>query len=82
MFTAFGIVLLIGGAILAFAVERQAEGVDVVAIGWILMAGGLLSLLVGAAMAAGWAAQRRRATFVERHVSADGRHVVDETRTT
>lgn len=82
MFTAFGIVLLIGGAVLAFAVERQAEGVDVVLIGWILIAGGVLSLLVGAITAAGWASVRNRHAHGERHVSSDGRHVVEETSTT
>jgi hypothetical protein len=82
MFTAFGIVLLIGGAVLTFAVDREAEGVDLDTIGWILMAGGAASLLIGAIAALGWATARRRHGRAERHLSPDGRHVVEETSTT
>lgn len=45
MLTAVGILLLVAGAILTFAVDRQAEGVDVQLVGWIVMAGGGLALL-------------------------------------
>jgi len=53
MIAALGILLLIAGAIVTFAVE-PSNGVDVVAIGWILMAGGGLALLVSMIDAAGW----------------------------
>jgi len=46
MYAALGIVLIVAGAILTFAIDRQAEGVDIDAIGWILMAGGAVALLV------------------------------------
>lgn len=45
MLTVLGILLLTGGAILTFAVEREAEGVDLQLVGWILMAGGGASLV-------------------------------------
>jgi hypothetical protein len=54
MFAALGIMLLIAGAIVTFAIDRSADGVDVVAIGWVLMAGGAFSLLVSLIHSAGW----------------------------
>ncbi|WP_131105890.1 DUF6458 family protein [Ornithinimicrobium sufpigmenti] len=42
-----GIFLLVVGAILAFAVDYTIQGIDVTTIGYILLAGGVLSLLVG-----------------------------------
>jgi len=54
MLAALGIMLLITGAILSFALRAAADGVDVVAIGWILMAGGGLALLVSMIDHAGW----------------------------
>lgn len=42
-----GIVLLVAGAILAFAVNADVAGIDIHIIGWILMAGGLLALIIG-----------------------------------
>jgi hypothetical protein len=54
MLAALGIMLLISGAILSFALRAAADGVDVVAIGWILMAGGGLALLVSMIDHAGW----------------------------
>lgn len=53
MFTLLGIVLLVTGASLTFAVDRQDEGVDVQLVGWILMAGGALALLIATIRAAG-----------------------------
>lgn len=55
MLTMLGILLLVAGAILTFAVDRQAEGVDLQAVGWILMGGGGLSLFAAAVRAAGFA---------------------------
>jgi len=80
MFAVLGIVLLVAGAILTFAVEKSADGVDLEAIGWILMAGGALSLLAGIIQGAGWMSARRTNMVTERHVSNDGQHFVEEVR--
>ena len=80
MFAALGVLLLVAGAIVTFAVDRQAEGVDLEAIGWILMAGGALSLLVALIQAAGWMSMRSTHAVTERHVSPEGDHYVEETR--
>ena len=42
-----GIVLLVAGAIMAFAVDVTTEGFNLNTIGWILMAAGLLALIIG-----------------------------------
>ncbi|AXH96323.1 DUF6458 family protein [Ornithinimicrobium avium] len=42
-----GIVLLVIGAILAFAVDYAISGVELQTIGYILMAAGVLALLLG-----------------------------------
>ena len=44
------IVLIVIGAILAFAVEFDIAGIDIKVIGYILMLGGLVGLIVGFAM--------------------------------
>ena len=80
MFAALGILLLVAGAIITFAIQRQAEGLDIEAIGWILMAGGVVSLLVAAFQAAAWNSSRNRRFHTERHVSPDGGHVVEESQ--
>ena len=79
MFAALGIILLVAGAVLVFAVETEAEGVDLVSIGWILIAGGGLALIVAMIQAAGLMSASKRASHSERHVSSDGQHVVEET---
>jgi Domain of unknown function (DUF6458) len=81
MFVGLGVILLVAGAVMAFAVERQAEGFDITQIGWILMAGGGLCLIIGAIQGAGWMSARRTRAMTERTVSPDGRHVVEEVRT-
>lgn len=81
MFTVFGILLLIAGAILTFAVEQQAEGVDLQAVGWILMGGGAASLLLAAVRGASFMSGRSQRVHRERIVSEDGQHVVEEQRT-
>lgn len=53
MFTLVGILLLVIGASLTFAVERQVEGVDLEVVGWIMMAGGVTALVFGIARFAG-----------------------------
>ena len=81
MFAALGIILLVAGAIVTFAVDRQAEGVDLAAIGWIMMAGGALSLVVAMIQGAGWMSMNKSKMHTETHVSSDGRHQVEETYT-
>jgi hypothetical protein len=78
MFAALGILLIVAGAIITFAIGREADGVDIEAIGWILMAGGAVSLLVALFQAAAWTSWRNRRFHTERHVSPDGEHYVEE----
>jgi hypothetical protein len=81
MFAGLGIILLVAGAIVTFAIDRQAEGVDLAALGWILMAGGGLALIVGMIQGLGWMSMNNTKMHSERHVSDDGHHVVEETKT-
>lgn len=81
MLVGFGIVLLVAGAILNFAVDAQVDNVDLAAVGWILMAAGAGSILAGAIRGASWMSSRNTQFKHERHVSADGQHVVEETKT-
>ena len=78
MFAALGIILLVAGAIITFAVDREAEGFDLHAVGWILMAGGALSLLIALIQGAGWMSARRTHAVSERRVSPDGGTVVED----
>jgi hypothetical protein len=78
MFALFGIILLVAGAIITFAVDKTADGVDLAAIGWIMMAGGGLSLLVALIQAAGYKSLTNTNFRTERHVSSDGQHLVEE----
>ena len=50
-----GIFLIAVGAILAFAVNATTSGVNVHAVGWILMAVGLLSILLSMVFWQSWA---------------------------
>lgn len=80
MYALLGIVLLIAGAIVTFAVDKQADGFDLALIGWIMMAGGALSLLVAMIQGAGLKSMSNSKLSTERHVSADGQHLVEEVR--
>ena len=80
MFAALGILLIVAGAIITFAIDRSADGVDLVAIGWIMMAGGGLSLLVALIQGAGWMSTKNARFHTERHMTADGQHFVEEVR--
>jgi Domain of unknown function (DUF6458) len=57
------------GAILAFAVEAEVSGIDVDAIGWILMIVGLIGFLLSLLFWSSWGGPgyfgRRRETYVE-----------------
>ena len=81
MYAAIGVIFVVAGAILTFAVDRAVEGVDLKVIGWILMGGGALSLLIAAIQGAGWMSMSNTKLHTERHVTDDGQHYVEETRT-
>ena len=81
MLVLFGIILIVAGAIVTFAVSTAVEGVDLEALGYILMAGGALSLLAAAIRGAGWMSMSNSKMKTERHVSSDGQHYVEETHT-
>jgi hypothetical protein len=78
---AIGIILLIVGAVVVWGVDTAVDGVDLQAIGYIVMAGGALALVVAAIQALGWWSRSTTTMQTERHVSPDGRHYVEETRT-
>jgi hypothetical protein len=80
MFAVLGILLLVAGAIVTFAVDRQAEGFDLNALGWILMAGGGLCLIVSLFTSAAWWSNRGSRIHTERHASNDGGAYVEDTR--
>jgi len=79
MLAALGIILLVAGAIVAFALDVSVDSVDMTAVGWIMMAGGGLALIVAAIRGAGWMSMTNNKLHTERHVSDDGRHYVEET---
>jgi len=81
MFVFLGIILIVVGAIVAFAVDVAADGVDLTVVGYILIAGGVASLLAAAVKGAAWQSRTDSAMHVEKHVSSDGRHVVEEVET-
>jgi hypothetical protein len=78
MYAVLGLILLVAGAILTFAINETVEGADLEAIGWILMGGGALALIISAIQGAGWMSMGNRRTHVERHVSPDGNHVYED----
>ena len=78
MYAALGLILLVGGAILTFAVNEAFDGVDLAMVGWILMGGGALALLIAAIQGLGWMNMTNSHTHVERHVSPDGQHVYED----
>ncbi len=80
MLVAFGIILAIAGAIITFAVDAQVDNVDLAVIGWILMAGGVVSIVAGAIKGASFMSMGNKKFQHERHVSPDGQHVVEETK--
>ena len=81
MLVALGITLLVLGALITFAIDAAVDGVDLVAVGYILMGAGLLALIAAAIKGAGFMAMGNSRMRRERHVSPDGNHVVEETET-
>jgi len=81
MFVVLGIVLLVVGAIITFAIDATADGVDLAVIGYILMAGGVASLLAAAVTGAAWQSRSKSKMHVEKHTSSDGQHFVEDVQT-
>jgi len=71
------IVLIAIGAILTFAVSAQVSGVNLVVVGWILMAVGALGVVLELAI---WGprTRRRRVTRTDGYGNAVGTTVEDE----
>jgi hypothetical protein len=59
------IVLIAVGAVLAFAVTAEAEGIEVSTVGWILMIVGALGLLLSLLFLGDRGFGRRRAVYVD-----------------
>ncbi|HYZ19706.1 MAG TPA: hypothetical protein VE615_09180 [Gaiellaceae bacterium] len=62
------LLLIAGGAILVWGVNAELAGVDVDAIGWILMVVGIIGLVLSLIFWSswgGWGGARRRGTYVE-----------------
>jgi hypothetical protein len=76
---ALGVILIVAGAIVAFAIDRAVDGVDLVVLGYILMAGGALALIAAAIRGAVWKSSSNTEFRTERHTSPDGQHYVEET---
>lgn len=74
-----GVLLIVIGAIISFAIDTAVDGVDLEVLGYIVMAGGVLALVAGAIQGAGMMSMGRNRMRSERHVSPDGNHVVEET---
>ncbi|GIL36518.1 MULTISPECIES: DUF6458 family protein [Phycicoccus] len=79
MYIGLGIFLLVLGAILTFAVgDQSVAGLDLEMIGYILMAGGVLAILLSFVMQAG--SRRGRVTTTrESHVDPNTGTRVDRT---
>lgn len=67
------IVLFVLGAILAFGVEVEVQGLDLYVIGLILMAAGVIGGIIGLIMAM---SRRNTSSRQEVHRTADGGEVV------
>ncbi len=80
MLVALGIIMIVLGAIVTFAIDAAVEGVDLEAIGYIVMLGGVIALVAAAIRGAGWMTMNNRHMHSERHVSSDGNHVVEDTK--
>lgn len=80
MLAVFGVLLLIGGAVLRFAITDNVNNANLHTIGLILMGGGGLLLIAAAVQGAGWMSMGNRHFKTERSVSPDGNTVVEETR--
>jgi hypothetical protein len=77
-----GLILIAVGAIMAFAVEDNAEGVDISTVGWILIiVGGVAALLSLMTWMGAWGPERgyrRRTTYVEGEPRVRRREVIED----
>lgn len=73
-----GLLLLAVGAILYFAVTATVAGVDIAAMGAVLMAVGAIGVIAGLMTGSLFGFRTRR----ERYIAPDGRHVIEDDRTT
>ena len=79
MGTGVSIFLIAAGAILTFAVETQAQGVDLDAIGVILMVVGILGLLFTLVLWEDWRPTARRRDYADDEVVVrEDPYVVEE----
>lgn len=76
MYIGLGIFLLVVGAILSFAVRDSLSGVDLTTVGYILMGGGALAVILSLVMRGGGGVSTRSVSQVD---PASGTRV-DETR--
>ena len=81
MLVVLGIILLVLGALVTFAIDAAVDGVDLIAVGYILMGAGALALIAAAIQGAGFMSMGNSKMRSEKHVSPDGNHVVEETET-
>jgi hypothetical protein len=76
------ILLIAGGAILAFAVTGTTSGINIHAVGWILIAAGLIGLVLSLIMWDSWAGggfySRRRSVAYDDAPPTTRRRVVRE----
>ncbi len=85
MYVGLGIFLIVVGAILTFAVHTSVSGVDLALIGWILMAGGLLAIILSLVMGrgrpgGGYSARRTSTTDPRTGSRVDDIHVDPDSR--
>ena len=66
MSTGFSLLLIAAGAVLAFAVDYQVQGVDLQSIGWILLVVGIVGLAFSMLFLASFAPFGVRETYVQR----------------
>jgi hypothetical protein len=63
------LLLIAVGAVLAFAVDAEANGIDIQTVGWIVLAVGIFGLVLSLIFWSSWggpgAFARRRTTYVE-----------------
>jgi multisubunit Na+/H+ antiporter MnhB subunit len=76
---AFGIVMGVVGAIMAFAVTVHTRGFNINTAGWILLVVGVVVLLIGLAIFA-TAGQKRSTTVENTQATAGGQERVEERR--
>jgi predicted anti-sigma-YlaC factor YlaD len=76
MYIGLGIFLLVVGAIVSFAVRDNVSGVDLTTVGYILMGGGVLAILLSLVMRGGGGYRSRSVSQVD---PASGARV-DDTR--